>query len=112
MPGSGVNVNNIVGIVPTNNDKGYDLVGSDGGVFVFPIGQSRASTARCPVQKVHVNDIVGIVATPDGGGYFLVGKDGGVFTFGNAPFLGSLPGIGVSVNDISGIASTPDGQGY
>ena len=40
------------------------------------------------------------------------GKDGGVFTFGNAPFLGSLPGIGVTVNNIAGIASTPDGQGY
>ena len=63
-------------------------------------------------MNVHVNDIVGIVATPGGGGYFLVGKDGGVFTFGNAPFFGSLPGIGVSVNDITGIASTPDGKGY
>ena len=63
-------------------------------------------------MNVHVNDIVGIVATPGGGGYFLVGKDGGVFTFGNAPFFGSLPGIGVSVNNIAGIASTPDGKGY
>ena len=47
-----------------------------------------------------------------GGGYFLVGRDGGVFTFGNAPFFGSLPSIGVRVDDITGIASTPDGKGY
>ena len=59
-----------------------------------------------------MNDIVGIVATPGGGGYFLVGKDGGVFTFGNAPFLGSLPGHRGRVNNITGIAATPDGKGY
>ena len=48
LPGLGVKVNNIVGIVPTNNFTGYNLVGSDGGVFVFPTGQSRASSGPCP----------------------------------------------------------------
>jgi hypothetical protein len=32
----------------------------------------------------------------------LVGSDGGIFTFGDAPFLGSLPGIGVTVGGRSG----------
>ena len=45
-------------------------------------------------------------------GYFLVGKDGGVFAFGTVPFLGSLPGKGISVDNIIGIASTPSGNGY
>ena len=101
-----------MGIVPTDNFNGYDLVGNDGGVFVFPVGQSSGFFGSLPGMGVHVNDIVGIVATPGGGGYFLVGKDGGVFTFGDAPFFGSLPGIGVSVSNITGIASTPDGNGY
>jgi hypothetical protein len=112
LPGLGVAVNDIVGIVPTDNFTGYDLVGSDGGVFVFPVGRSAGYYGSLPGLKVSVDDIVGIVASPGGGGYFLVGKDGGVFTFGDAPFLGSLPGLGVSVDDVTGIASTPDGKGY
>jgi putative pyrroloquinoline-quinone binding quinoprotein len=55
---------------------------------------------------------VAMAATPDGGGYWIAGQDGGVFTFGDAPFEGSLPGIGVNVDDIVGMATTPDGRGY
>ena len=50
--------------------------------------------------------------TADNGGYWLVGSDGGVFAFGNAPFVGSLPGLGVRVNNIVGMAPTKDGRGY
>ena len=88
------------------------MVGSDGGVFVFPSGQSSGFFGSLPGMGVSVNNIVGIVATPGGDGYFLVGKDGGVFTILAAPFLGSLPGNGISVNDITGIAATPSGLGY
>jgi hypothetical protein len=35
-----------------------------------------------------------------------------VFAFGDAPFLGSLPGLGIPIDDVSAIASTVDGQGY
>jgi hypothetical protein len=112
LPGLGVHVNNIVGIVPTDNFNGYDLVGSDGGVFVFPTGSTGGFFGSLPGLGVQVNNIVGIVAAPDGGGYFLVGSDGGVFTFGDAKFFGSLPGQHISVDDITGIASTPTGQGY
>ena len=92
--------------------SGYDLVGSDGGVFVFPTGQASGFFGSLPGIGVHVHDIVGMVPSPDDGGYFLVGSDGGVFAFGDAPFEGSLPGIGVHVADIRAIVPTADNRGY
>jgi hypothetical protein len=112
LPGLHVSVNNIVGLVGTNNNHGYNLVGSDGGVFVFPTGQSAGFYGSLPGLGVHTNNIIGIVEQPDGGGYLLVGRDGGVFAFGDAQYLGSLPGKGISVNNIVGIATTLDGKGY
>ncbi len=55
---------------------------------------------------------VALVPTPDGGGYWLAGQDGGVFAYGDAPFEGSLPALGVAVDDIVSMAATPDGRGY
>ena len=91
---------------------GYNLVGSDGGVFVFSTDRGAGFYGSLPGLGITVNDIVGLVPTADGQGYFLVGRDGGVFAFGNAPYLGSLPGIGVHVNDIVGLVPTPNDQGY
>ncbi len=88
----------------------YDLVGSDGGVFVF--GQSGGFYGSLPGLGIHVKDIVGIVPTADDKGYFLVGSDGGVFAFGDAPFENSLPGLGIHVKDIVGIVPTADDKGY
>ena len=60
LPGLGVHVKNIVGLVPTSDGKGYWMIGSDGGVFAFGdagfVGSApgpRASTsttswASCP----------------------------------------------------------------
>ena len=87
--------------------SGYDLVGQDGGVFVFPTGQSGGFYGSLPGLGVTVHDIVGMVPSPDDKGYFLVGRDGGVFAFGDAPFLGSLPGLGVSVDNIMGSCPPP-----
>ena len=53
-----------------------------------------------------------LARTPSGNGYWIAGSDGGVFSFGDAPFKGSLPGLGVNVGNIVGIAATPSGQGY
>ncbi len=92
--------------------SGYDLVGEDGGVFVFPTNQSGGFFGSLPGLGVTVHDIVGMVPSHDDRGYFLVGRDGGVFAFGDAPFLGSLPGLGVSVHDIRGIVPTSDDRGY
>jgi len=115
LPGLGVNLNNIVGIVPTNNFNGYNLVGSDGGVFVFPVGQSAGFYGSLPGLSVKVSDVVGIVPTNNDQGYDLVGNDGGVFVFPvgqSAGFFGSLPGMNVHVSNIVGIVATPGGGGY
>ncbi|MHB8319566.1 MAG: hypothetical protein ACYDEP_10125 [Acidimicrobiales bacterium] len=109
LPGIGVHVNNIVGIVASYNDQGYFLVGSDGGVFAFG---DTFFAGSLPGIHVHVNNIVGIVASSDDKGYFLVGSDGGVFGFGDAHYEGSLPGSGITVNDVIGIAATPTNAGY
>jgi len=96
---------------PAGTAGNYDLVGSDGGVFVF--GQPGTGFyGSLPGIGVRVNDIVGMVSTSDDKGYYLVGSDGGVFAFGDATFDGSLPGIGVRVNDIVGISPTANDGGY
>ena len=107
LPGLGIHVSDISGIVPSATKSGYYLVGSDGGVFSF----NAPYVNSLPGIGVHVSDIVGIVPTSTGTGYFVVGRDGGVFSF-NAPFEGSLPGIGVHVADVVAIAATADDKGY
>ena len=42
----------------------------------------------------------------------MVARDGGIFSFGDVPFYGSLPGIGVNVTDVVGMAPTPTDKGY
>ena len=77
---------------------GYDLAGSDGGVFVFPVGQASGFFGSLPGLGVKVNNIVGIVPTNNFTGYNLVGSDGGVFVFPvgqSSGFFGSLPGLNV-----------------
>ena len=39
-------------------------------------------------------------------------NDGGVFAFGDAGFVGSLPGLNVHVSNVVGVVSTVDGKGY
>jgi len=107
LPGLGIHVSDISGIVSSATRSGYYLVGSDGGVFSF----NARFVNSLPGVGVHVSDIVGIVPTSTGTGYFVVGRDGGVFSF-NAPFEGSLPGSGVHVADIVAIAATADDKGY
>jgi len=95
-------------------ESGYDQVGRDGGVFVFsPPGTCGGFFGSLPADSVHVDNVVGMVSTSNDQGYFLVGSDGGVFSFGNAPFLGSLPGLGVTPSrPISGIVPTGTDGGY
>jgi hypothetical protein len=109
LPGIGISVNDIVAIVPSADNKGYWLIGGDGGVFAFGDATFHGSL---PGVGDTVSDIVGAVATPDGAGYWLVGRDGGVFAFGDATFAGSLPAKGVSTSGVVGIAATPTGGGY
>jgi hypothetical protein len=88
---------------------GYDLAGADGGVFVFPVGQSSGFFGSLPGLGVKVNNVVGIVPTNNFTGYNLVGSDGGVFVFPtgqSSGFFGSLPGLGVKVSNVVGIVPT------
>ena len=99
----------------TPGSTGYDLVGADGGVFVFdPPGTSGGFYGSLPgIHVVPAAPIVGMVATADDKGYYLVGADGGVFAFGDAPFLGSLPGLGVVPRQpITGMVAAPTDRGY
>lgn len=45
-----------------------------------------------------------------GRGYWFLGRDGGIFAF-DAPFFGSVPGLGIRTEVLS-LASTPTGRGY
>jgi hypothetical protein len=47
----------------------------------------------------------GMVATTDGGGYWIVGQNGALYAFGDAGFLGSLAGVGLSA-PITGAAQS------
>ncbi len=56
---------------------------------------------------------VGLAPSPAGGGYWLAQANGGVFSYGDAPFLGSLPGMHVvPAEPITGIAASPYDGGY
>ena len=49
--------------------------------------------------------MIGIVHTADTAGSWLIGADGGI-AFGDAGFVGSLPGVGVHVGDVVGAVPT------
>jgi hypothetical protein len=101
--------------VTSASSSGYDLVGADGGVFVFdPPGTSGGFYGSLPGRHiVPAKPIVGMVATIDDKGYYLVGADGGVFAFGDATYLGSLPGQGVvPAQPITGIVAANTDHGY
>jgi hypothetical protein len=110
LPGKGIRVDDIAGMVAAPSGAGYLLVGADGGVFAF--GATRFF-GSLPGKGVRVADIRALLPAPAGTGYVLVGSDGGVFNSGHgAPFEGSLPGKQISVSDVVGIALTPDARGY
>ncbi len=88
---------------------GYQLAGSNGGIYAFGGAPYEGSL---PGDGVHVSNITAMTSTGDGRGYWLVGSDGGVFAFGAAAYEGSLPGDGVHVSDIVSIRATSDGKGY
>ena len=69
---------------------------------------SRTSTFRVAMLPTAAD----VVATSTGGGYWQVASDGGVFSYGDAPFHGSVPGLGLRLTNIIGMARTPSSQGY
>ena len=99
---------------PAAATSGYDLVGSDGGVFVFsPPGTAGGFFGSLPGLGLHVDNVVGIDPTLTDQGYFVVGADGGVFAFGSAPYLGSLPADHVTpAAPIAGLVAADTDRGY
>ena len=82
---------------------GYWLVGSDGGVFGFGNAKYFGSVPGSLKPGAHLSaPVVGIAASPgvldastfdfESNGYWLAGADGGMFAFGQARYLGSVPG--------------------
>ena len=65
----------------TPDDKGYWLVGADGGVFSFGDAGFYGSEGGAGV----VTPFVGIAPTADGHGYWIAGDFGNVYNFGDAP---------------------------
>ena len=82
----------VAGIAPTQDQGGYWLVASDGGIFSFGDAGFYGSIpglgyfpAGTPGNVKRLNaPVVGMVPSTDGGGYFMVASDGGVFAFGDA----------------------------
>ena len=97
---------------------GYWMVARDGGIFAFGTAPFLGSTGCLVLNR----PVVGMAASQDSttagsntaclpaggsaplppGGYLMFASDGGVFTFGNAGFVGSLPGSGIAVDDVVG----------
>jgi len=111
----------IVGMVPAPGGQGYWMVAKDGGVFSFgdaPFLGNTYTQGLTGLGGPHplAAPIVGMVPTANDQGYWLVGADGGVFTFGDAQFLGSVPGqLGPGRHlaaPIVGMVPAPSGQGY
>jgi hypothetical protein len=67
---------------------------------------------RPDAQPIAVSNIVEVRPTPDGFGYWLVGNDGSVYAFGDARYLGSLPGLGVQASDVVSLIPFSSGGGY
>jgi ribosomal protein L24E len=87
--------------------RGYRLVASDGGIFVFGNQQFCGSTGGIALNAA----IVGMARTKSGGGYWLVASDGGIFSFGDARFFGSTGNVRLN-QPIVGMTTTPSGHGY
>jgi hypothetical protein len=86
---------------------GYDVLGSDGGVFTFGSAVFHGSV---PGLGVRARTVL-MALTPDAGGYWVLGSDGGVFTFGDARYFGSTGAVRLN-RPVQSMAATADGHGY
>jgi hypothetical protein len=85
---------------------GYQLVGSDGGIFAF-----NAPFYGSMVNQ-HLNrPIVGVAYDSTTGGYYEVASDGGIFAF-HAPFQGSTGGMSLNKPVVGMTVDTATGGYY
>ena len=96
----------IVGMVPSNDDGGYFMVASDGGVFAFGDAKFEGS---CPGIGGCSGAAVAVMPDASGNGYWLVTRTGNVYAFGDASNYG---GPGPQTVPVTSAVRTPDGGGY
>ena len=96
----------IVGMVPSNDDGGYFMVASDGGVFAFGDAHFAGS---CPGIGGCSGAAVAVMPDASGNGYWLVTKTGTVYTFGDASYYGAPGNTG---SPVTSAVRTPNGGGY
>src|SRR5665213_745167 len=89
----------VVGMTATTDGRGYWFVASDGGIFSYGDASFHGSTGALTLNR----PIVGMASVPSGTGYWLIATDGGIFAL-SAPYLGSIPGDGVTVDDVVGLS--------
>ena len=100
LPGLGQHVSNVVGIMGSGA-SGYAFTTSAATVTSF-----GTMGTYLPAGPLALNAPVVDITPPVGvAGYWLIAKDGGVFAYGNAPYEGSLPELGIHVTDIVGSAA-------
>ena len=90
---------------PLSLDDGYQMVGSDGGIFSFHVPFAGS------VGGQRLNAPVVAEAGDPAGGYWEVASDGGIFAFGDATFDGSMGGHHLN-SPIVGMVAVPAGGGY
>ncbi len=94
------------GMVPSRRSDG------DAPVPDSVVAWSSAGSGGSSVPS-GASPVVGLAPSAGGGGYWAVSSDGGVFSYGDAPFHGSLPGLGVTpAAPVVGIAADPATGGY
>jgi Peptidase A4 family len=102
----------IVAIVPTENGKGYLMVGKDGGVFAFGnahFAGSCASIGGCPAP------VVTVVPDATGNGYWMLLTNCDMVAFGDAPKITDTNCQSFAhANKLTATsaAATPSGKGY
>jgi len=96
----------IVGMVPSADDGGYFLVGSDGGVFAF--GDAHFS-GSCPGVGGCAGAAVAVVPDASGSGYWVMTSTGNVYAFGDASYYGAP---GPQSSPITSAVASTSGKGY
>ncbi|MHB8681548.1 MAG: hypothetical protein ACYDA2_05565 [Acidimicrobiales bacterium] len=99
---------------------GYWFIAGNGALWSIGGAQYASQTVSgttgplsSPLSAGPVAPIVGIAATTDGKGYWAADAIGGVYAYGDAKYLGSIPGLNEKPNaPIVGIAANPTGGGY
>jgi hypothetical protein len=96
----------IVGMVPSTDQKGYFMVGADGGVFTFGDAKFEGS---CPGIGGCAGAAVAVMPDGTGKGYWIVTSTGHVYSFGDATYHGAP---GPQSVPVTSAVRTPDGGGY